>query len=148
MRNILCSYRCTRTFQSPCIHYKSCKWVNHVNFILWLFYKAWFSFTFSTKDVASNRQCMIRKYKFLSVSYLALVMLPIKAGTFPSKLLIKWLRFTTTSPALLTSWSPSVTSHSTTVQHGSVGSGSSTQRSSEVLLTGGHLHTRSCVAGH
>ena len=49
---------------------------------------------------------------------------------------------TTASPALLTSWSPRVTSHRTTVQHGSAGSGSSTQRSVEELLcTGGHLHT-------
>ena len=49
---------------------------------------------------------------------------------------------TTASPALLTSWSPRVTSHRTTMQHGSVGSGSSTQRSVEELLcTGGHLHT-------
>jgi hypothetical protein len=49
---------------------------------------------------------------------------------------------TTASPALLTSWSPRVTSHRTTVQHGSVGSGSSTQRSVEELLcTAGHLHT-------
>jgi hypothetical protein len=49
---------------------------------------------------------------------------------------------TTASPALLTSCSPRVTSHRTTVQHGSVGSGSSTQRSDEELLcTAGHLHT-------
>jgi hypothetical protein len=95
---------------------------------------------FLQKYVASNQPHMIRKCKFLSVLPLNLGMTSIKNGMFSSNFIIKRLRITTTSPALLTSWSPSLTSHSTTVQHGSVGSGRSTQRSAEVLFTGGHLH--------